>query len=80
MISMLSYNTLLEYQYDASDEVGFPSKIVPALAEKWEQSKDGMTYTFNLRKGVKWHDGKEFTSADAAYSIQRIMEPPPKDA
>lgn len=78
MISMLSYNTLLEYQYDASDEVGFPSKIVPALAEKWEQSKDGMTYTFNLRKGVKWHDGKEFTSADAAYSIQRIMEPPPK--
>ncbi len=72
------YNSLLEYQYDIGDNVGFPSKIVPGLAERWSVSNDGLTYTFNLRKGVKFHDGKEFTSADAKFSIERIMKPPPK--
>ncbi|GEM_PF-376896 len=72
------YNTLLEYEYDSKDTLSFPSKIIPGLAERWEVSKDGLTYTFHLRKGVKFHDGKEFTSADAEYSIRRIMDPPPK--
>ena len=40
------------------------------LAEKWEVSPDGLTWTFTLRKGVTWHDGKPFTSADAKFSIE----------
>lgn len=47
-------------------------KIIPDLAEKWEISPDGLTYTFYLRKGVKWHDGKPFTSADAKITIDRM--------
>ncbi|CAN5620805.1 ABC transporter substrate-binding protein [soil metagenome] len=42
----------------------------PELAEKWEISPDGLTYTFHLRKGVLWHDGKPFTSADVKFSLE----------
>ncbi|MDQ8731582.1 ABC transporter substrate-binding protein [Bradyrhizobium sp. LHD-71] len=45
----------------------------PALAESWSISPDGLTYTFNLRKGVTWHDGKPFTSADALFSFQKFL-------
>jgi peptide/nickel transport system substrate-binding protein len=50
-------------------------KIVPDLAEKWDISADGKTYTFMLRKGVKFHSGRELTSADVKYSIDRILDP-----
>jgi peptide/nickel transport system substrate-binding protein len=42
----------------------------PALAVSWKISPDGLTYTFNLRKGVLWHDGKPFTSADVKFSLE----------
>jgi peptide/nickel transport system substrate-binding protein len=45
---------------------------IPGLAEKWEISSDGLTYTFYLRKNVKWHDGKPFTSADVKYTFDLI--------
>jgi ABC-type transport system substrate-binding protein len=44
----------------------------PALAEKWEISKDKLTFTFYLRKGVKWHDGKPFTAEDVKYSFDAL--------
>jgi len=50
-------------------------KIVPDLAEKWDISPDGLTYTFTLRKGVKFHTGRELTSEDVKYSLQRILDP-----
>ncbi|MBI2909521.1 MAG: ABC transporter substrate-binding protein [Chloroflexi bacterium] len=55
-------------------------KIRPALAEKYELSKDGTTITFNLRKGVNWHDGKPFNSADAKFSLERAGANPPQGA
>lgn len=54
------------------DEKG---EIVPGLAEKWEVSEDGKTYTFTLREGLKWSDGTPLTSQDFLYSIQRVLIP-----
>ena len=45
----------------------------PALAESWETSEDGLSFVFNLRKGVQWHDGKPFTADDVAFSYDAIM-------
>lgn len=45
----------------------------PALATAWTVSPDGKTYRFTLRRGVKWHDGREFTSADVRYSLMEIV-------
>ncbi len=45
------------------------------LATAWEGSDDGLTVTFKLRDGVKWHDGKPFTSADVAFSALQIWKP-----
>ncbi|MCL5108657.1 MAG: ABC transporter substrate-binding protein [Chloroflexi bacterium] len=44
--------------------------LVPELAEKWTFAPDGKSVTFNLRQGVKYHSGREFTSADAKFSIE----------
>lgn len=44
-----------------------------ALAEAWNMSADGLTYTFQLKKGVKWHDGKPFTSADVVFSVDVFL-------
>jgi peptide/nickel transport system substrate-binding protein len=47
--------------------------IAPGLAESWEPNADGTVWTFNLRKGVKWHDGGDFTSADVAATFDRLV-------
>ncbi|PWC21373.1 ABC transporter substrate-binding protein [Brenneria roseae subsp. roseae] len=47
---------------------------LPALATEWSVSQDSKQYTFHLRKGVKWHDGQDFTSADVAFSILTVKQ------
>jgi peptide/nickel transport system substrate-binding protein len=49
--------------------------VEPDLAEKWDISSDGKTYTFTLRKGVKFHSGKPLTSADVKYTFARLVDP-----
>ncbi|MEA2661946.1 MAG: peptide/nickel transport system substrate-binding protein [Chloroflexota bacterium] len=46
----------------------------PDLAQSWDTSADGKTYTFKLRQNVKWHDGKPFSSADVVYTFQTIID------
>ncbi|WP_111817643.1 ABC transporter substrate-binding protein [Agrobacterium sp. CFBP2214] len=50
----------------------------PVLAESWETSADGLRYTFKLRKGVKWHDGKDFTSQDVKFSLLAFKKVGPR--
>jgi peptide/nickel transport system substrate-binding protein len=45
----------------------------PWLAESWDISPDGLTYTFHLRRDVKWHDGTQFTSDDVRFTIEKLM-------
>src|SRR3989304_2181372 len=66
------YSTLL--RVDPLDKTG--TKPVGDLAESWTISKDGMTYTFKLRRGVKFHDGSEMTSKDVKASYDKIIFPP----
>lgn len=63
--SELMYNGLVEL-----DSEGEPQ---PELAEKWDVEDDGAVYTFTLKKGVTWHDGKPFTSADVKYSFDEAL-------
>jgi len=49
--------------------------IKPALAEFWRASRDGLTWTFDLRKGAKFHHGREVTADDVVYSLTRIVDP-----
>jgi peptide/nickel transport system substrate-binding protein len=59
---------LLEYSYDGEME------IVPSLAEDWEWLDD-TTFQFNLREGVKFHNGDDLTVDDVKYTIERIKDP-----
>jgi peptide/nickel transport system substrate-binding protein len=61
------YQTLVFPKKDSTTE------FVPMLATKWDISSDGMTYTFTIRKGVKFQDGQDLTPEDVAYSFWRGM-------
>ena len=60
------YEGLFDYNNDGT--------MVPILAESYSASADGKTVTFNLRKGVKWHDGKPFTSADVQFTVMEVLK------
>jgi ABC-type transport system substrate-binding protein len=49
--------------------------IAPALAEHWKASRDGLTWTFTLRKGARFHHGREVTADDVVFSFTRILDP-----
>ncbi len=64
---LFAFDTLLGVDEDLN--------VVPALAESWEESEDGMTWTFHLREGLKWSDGSELNAEDFVYSWQRMADP-----
>lgn len=51
------------------------NEILPAAAEKYEVSDDGLVYTFHLREGLKWEDGEPLTAKDYEYGIKRAVDP-----
>ena len=57
------------YKYDAD------GALVPAMAESYEVSEDGCTYTFKLKEGLKWSDGSPLTAHDFEYSWKRVLNP-----
>jgi peptide/nickel transport system substrate-binding protein len=68
-ISSKVIEPLAEASFDGKDG------LEPRLATSWEGSADGLSVTFKLREGVTWHDGKQFTSADVAFSALQIWKP-----
>ena len=64
-----------EHTYDSLAEFDKGLNIKPALAESWKVDKKSIT--FNLRKGVKFHNGKELTADDVVYSVKMMKNPPP---
>ena len=50
-------------------------KVVPALAQSWQVSEDGRTYTFKIRPGIKWSDGVPLRAQDFVYSWKRLLSP-----
>ena len=50
-------------------------EIIPLLADRWEISEDKLVYTFSIKRGIKWHDGIQFTSHDVVFSYEKIMDP-----
>src|SRR5215472_8325625 len=67
--SPLMYSQLVRYDGDMNP--------LPELAESWQISPDGHTWTFKLRQGVKFHDGQELTSADVKFTFDRLFEKSP---
>ncbi|MEO3479470.1 ABC transporter substrate-binding protein [Phaeobacter sp. CAU 1743] len=59
------YEGLLRYDTDLQP--------MPGLAKSWEISEDGLTYTFKLHEGVKWHDGEDFTADDVVFSAGTFL-------
>ena len=66
-IGSFLYNGLVKYDKDYH--------IVGDLAESWEVSPDELSITFHLRKGVKWHDGREFTADDLMFTYRFMTDP-----
>jgi peptide/nickel transport system substrate-binding protein len=66
-IASLVYNGLVKYSGDL--------KLVGDLADTWEISPDGLTITFRLRRGVRWHDGAPFTAQDVLFTYQLMVDP-----
>ncbi|MCA0304678.1 MAG: ABC transporter substrate-binding protein [Proteobacteria bacterium] len=70
---MSLYNNLVVF--DPKSKQNAPDAIVPDLATAWKWNDDGTKLTFTLRDGVKWHDGKPFTSADVKCTFDMVASP-----
>ncbi len=80
----LTFNLAISNDASSSDVLGYlfegltetswlTDRVEPALAESWERSDDGLTWTFHLRRDVTWHDGEPFTAHDVDFTFNRII-------
>ncbi|WP_312796982.1 ABC transporter substrate-binding protein [Tianweitania sp.] len=61
--------------FEGLTKIGPTGEVLPGLAESWDISPDGKTYTFKLHTGVKFHDGTEFNAEDVKFSLERAISP-----
>ena len=73
--SEMTSHTYIMQIYSGLIRLGEEAKPAPDIAESWQTSDDGKTYTFYLRKGAKFHNGKEVTAQDFKYSWERACHP-----
>ncbi|MBQ9522029.1 MAG: ABC transporter substrate-binding protein [Oscillospiraceae bacterium] len=72
-IALNVFDRLVEVRADTENG---SSEIVPSLAESWEISPDGLTYTFHLREGVKFSNGSPLTASDVGFTFHRLLTHP----
>lgn len=65
-------NSMMDNVFDGLFEAGENGELVPAIAESFQVSEDGLTYTFKLKQGVTFHDGSALTSEDVYYSYAKL--------
>ena len=69
-----SSSGVLGYLFEGLTETSWlTDQVEPALAESWERSEDGLTWTFHLRRDVTWHDGQPFTAHDVEFTFNSII-------
>lgn len=73
--SAVDGGNMILHAFETLMSVDSENKIVPGQAESMEVSDDGLTYTFHLRKGLKWSDGTPLTANDFVYSWKRLADP-----
>jgi peptide/nickel transport system substrate-binding protein len=72
-VNQLIFEGLVARDYKI-DTHGAPPRIIPLLAEKWTASPDGLTFTFKLRQGVKFHDGTPFNAEAIEFNVRRVWD------
>ncbi len=72
--------TVIQQVFDGLVQFDKNLNVVPAIAKSWKISADGLTYTFYMRQGVKFHNGREVTAQDFVYSFTRILDPETKSS
>jgi peptide/nickel transport system substrate-binding protein len=74
-ISDIYGRSVAQQIFDGLVEFDQTLTIAPALAQYWTASRDGLTWTFTLRKGVRFHHGREVTADDVVFSLGRLIDP-----
>src|SRR5262245_31766277 len=80
MVDPITYSELvagdvMKNLYEGFTEIDKDGNVVPALAVRWEASPDNKGFRFHLRKGVKFHSGREFTAKDVKWTFEQILLP-----
>ncbi len=78
LISDTYGRTVAQQLFDGLVQYDGGLSIVPAIAQSWKGSRDGLNWTFYLRRGVKFHNGREVTADDVVYSFSRLLDPKTK--
>ncbi len=72
---LIAYNVLVGHNiFEYLTRLDANMNVVPALATNWDISADGTAYTFHLREGARFHNGRELTAEDVVFSFQRLTE------
>ena len=61
--------------FEGLTRIGAHGEVLPALAQSWDVSADGLVFTFNLRRNVTFHDGTAFDASDVKFSLDRARAP-----
>ncbi|MCA9952977.1 MAG: ABC transporter substrate-binding protein [Anaerolineales bacterium] len=75
-ISSDSEVLVANHVYDYLIDIDPQSNIIPRLATEYSVTNEGLTYTFTLAEGVKWHDGSDFTAQDVVWTFERLRDTP----